>query len=86
MSTFFPAKKITSVKVIFPTFFYNLYLLKIFDTPLHSIAWKKLHSPASFSIMFLKWIKKKKGLELRALCFSPDELDSLPRAVKDQFI
>jgi hypothetical protein len=46
--------KITAVKVTFCVFSYNLLLLKVFDTPLHSIAYKKLHSPASFMIMFLK--------------------------------
>jgi hypothetical protein len=46
--------KITSVEVTFCMLFYNLFLLKSFDTPLCSSAHKKLHRRASFMTMFLK--------------------------------
>ena len=46
--------KITFVKVTFCMFFYNLFLLTIFDISLRSITWMKLHSPVSFTTMFLK--------------------------------
>ena len=46
--------KITSIRVTFCVFFYNLFLLKVVDTPVRSIVYKKLHSPASFTIMYLK--------------------------------
>ena len=46
--------KIDPVKVAFCVFFYNLFLLKISDTPLRSTAQEKLHSIASFTTVFLK--------------------------------
>ena len=35
-------------------YYFIIYLLKSFDTPLRSNAYRKLHSPASFTIIFFK--------------------------------
>ena len=47
--------KITSVKVTFYVFFYNLFPLKIIYTSFRSFAWKKRYSPASFTTVFLNY-------------------------------
>ena len=75
----FLATKSILLKLYF-VFFYNIFLLKISDTPLRS----SLHSPASFTMMFLKPTENSCS---SARFASP--LSSLPlhqRAVKDQVI
>ena len=70
------SNKIDPVEVTFCVFFYNLFLLKIFGTLLRSIPYKKLHSAASFTIMFLR--RTEKGWSCCAMCFPPDQLASSP--------
>ena len=70
---FVSPNKIDLVKVIF-FFFYNLFILKAFDTPLHC-----LKETAQFCEFYDNVFEMdRKRLELRALCFTLDQLASSP--------
>jgi hypothetical protein len=68
--------KIILVRVTFCVFFYNLFLLNNFchSTPLH--CWKQTARSCQFSDNVFE--TDRKWLELRALCFSPDQLAYSP--------
>jgi hypothetical protein len=59
-------------------------MLKISDTPLRSIAWKKLQSPASFTTVFLE--RTENGWSCMRCASLLTSLPLHPRADSDQVI